>query len=155
MGFSFRKSIKIGPARINLSKSGVGYSVGAGGLRYTKSPKKKSSSKKAASKKATSSTGRPSIHSSRTFTESRIVKRSWPMAIIIPLIGFVIVGGVSFIATFLCYAIASIFVKDLGTAVDTKLFVTGIPVALALATAIIAFLRFKPLKGKNASKDIN
>lgn len=36
MGFNFRKSFKIGPARVNLSKSGVGYSVGAGGLRYTK-----------------------------------------------------------------------------------------------------------------------
>jgi Flp pilus assembly protein TadB len=36
MGWSFRKSIKAGPARINLSKSGVGYSVGAGGVRYTK-----------------------------------------------------------------------------------------------------------------------
>lgn len=36
MGWSFRKSIKVGPARINLSKSGVGYSVGAGGVRYTK-----------------------------------------------------------------------------------------------------------------------
>lgn len=35
MGFNFRKSIKIGPARVNLSKSGVGYSIGAGGIRYT------------------------------------------------------------------------------------------------------------------------
>lgn len=40
MGFNFRKSIKVGPARVNLSKSGVGYSVGAGGLRYTKSAKR-------------------------------------------------------------------------------------------------------------------
>ena len=36
MGWNFRKSIKVGPARINLSKSGVGYSVGAGSVRYTK-----------------------------------------------------------------------------------------------------------------------
>lgn len=36
MGFNFRKSIKIGPARVNISKSGVGYSVGAKGFRYTK-----------------------------------------------------------------------------------------------------------------------
>lgn len=36
MGLNFRKSIKIGPARVNLSKSGVGYSVGVGGVRYTK-----------------------------------------------------------------------------------------------------------------------
>lgn len=46
MGFNFRKSVKIGPARVNLSKSGVGYSVGAGGFRYTKSPKKGKSKKK-------------------------------------------------------------------------------------------------------------
>lgn len=45
MGFNFRKSIKIGPARVNLSKSGIGYSVGAGGVRYTKSPKRKKKSK--------------------------------------------------------------------------------------------------------------
>lgn len=36
MGFRFRKSIKAGPLRINLSKSGVGYSVGSKGFRYTK-----------------------------------------------------------------------------------------------------------------------
>lgn len=36
MGFRFRKSIKAGPLRINLSKSGVGYSVGGKGFRYTK-----------------------------------------------------------------------------------------------------------------------
>lgn len=36
MGFRFRKSIKAGPIRINLSKSGIGYSVGTKGLRYTK-----------------------------------------------------------------------------------------------------------------------
>lgn len=36
MAFRFRKSIKAGPLRINLSKSGIGYSVGTKGFRYTK-----------------------------------------------------------------------------------------------------------------------
>ena len=36
MGFRFRKSINLGPARINLSKSGVGYSVGGRGFRVAK-----------------------------------------------------------------------------------------------------------------------
>lgn len=36
MGFRFRKSIKAGPVRINLSKSGVGYSIGGKGFRVTK-----------------------------------------------------------------------------------------------------------------------
>lgn len=33
MGWSFRKSVKFGPVRVNLSKSGVGYSVGGKGFR--------------------------------------------------------------------------------------------------------------------------
>ncbi len=36
MGFRFRKSVKIGPFRINLSKTGIGYSVGSKGYRVTK-----------------------------------------------------------------------------------------------------------------------
>jgi outer membrane biosynthesis protein TonB len=36
MGFRFRKSVKMGPVRVNLSKSGVGYSVGGKGFRVTK-----------------------------------------------------------------------------------------------------------------------
>lgn len=36
MGFRFRKSFGSGPFRINLSKSGVGYSVGGKGFRFTK-----------------------------------------------------------------------------------------------------------------------
>lgn len=35
MGFIFRKSINFGPFRINLSKNGVGMSMGVPGLRYT------------------------------------------------------------------------------------------------------------------------
>jgi hypothetical protein len=33
MGFYYRKSVNLGPFRINLSKSGVGYSVGGRGFR--------------------------------------------------------------------------------------------------------------------------
>ncbi|WP_404975704.1 DUF4236 domain-containing protein [Weissella paramesenteroides] len=36
MGFRYRKSKNFGPLRINLSKSGVGWSVGSKGFRYTK-----------------------------------------------------------------------------------------------------------------------
>ena len=28
MGFTYRKSVNLGPFRVNLSKSGIGYSVG-------------------------------------------------------------------------------------------------------------------------------
>lgn len=37
MGWSYRKSMKAGPFRINLSKRGVGYSVGGRGYRVTRS----------------------------------------------------------------------------------------------------------------------
>lgn len=33
MGFYYRKSVNLGPFRVNLSKSGVGYSVGTRGFR--------------------------------------------------------------------------------------------------------------------------
>lgn len=33
MGWSFRKSIRIGPVRVNLSRRGVGGSIGVKGLR--------------------------------------------------------------------------------------------------------------------------
>ena len=36
MGLRYRKSIKMGPFRLNISKSGIGYSVGVKGYRVTK-----------------------------------------------------------------------------------------------------------------------
>ncbi|MCV9963533.1 DUF4236 domain-containing protein [Pararhizobium sp. BT-229] len=36
MGFSFRKSFKVGPFRTTVSHRGITNSVGAGGLRYSK-----------------------------------------------------------------------------------------------------------------------
>lgn len=33
MGFYYRKSVSVGPFRVNLGSGGVGWSVGAGGLR--------------------------------------------------------------------------------------------------------------------------
>lgn len=36
MGLRIRKSVNFGPLRVNLSKSGVGYSVGTKGFRVTK-----------------------------------------------------------------------------------------------------------------------
>ena len=33
MGWQFRKSVNLGPFRVNLSKSGIGYSLGGAGFR--------------------------------------------------------------------------------------------------------------------------
>lgn len=37
MGFFYRKSVKMGPFRVNVSKSGLGYSVGGRGFRVGRS----------------------------------------------------------------------------------------------------------------------
>ena len=36
MGLIFRKSIKLGPLKINFSKSGIGYSIGNKRIRHTR-----------------------------------------------------------------------------------------------------------------------
>ena len=41
MGLRFRKSINIGPLRINISKSGIGFSLGVKGFRVGRSAKGK------------------------------------------------------------------------------------------------------------------
>jgi hypothetical protein len=33
MGWTFRRSVNLGPFRVNISRSGIGYSLGAGGFR--------------------------------------------------------------------------------------------------------------------------
>jgi hypothetical protein len=33
MGFYYRKSVNLGPFRVNIGKSGLGYSIGARGVR--------------------------------------------------------------------------------------------------------------------------
>ena len=42
MGWGFRRSIKFGPVRLNLSKSGLGYSIGGKGLRVGRDAKGRS-----------------------------------------------------------------------------------------------------------------
>jgi hypothetical protein len=34
MGFYFRRSVRVGPFRVNVSRGGVGLSIGAGGFRH-------------------------------------------------------------------------------------------------------------------------
>lgn len=41
MGLRFRKSFTIGPLRINISKSGIGFSLGVKGFRVSRSAKGK------------------------------------------------------------------------------------------------------------------
>lgn len=158
MGFRFRKSIKIGPARVNLSKSGVGYSVGTKGFRVTKkagggtrttasipgtgiSYTKDSSSKK----KTSSSPTKKSTPKSTTITPARASaphKKSLLTAIIAAIIAFGMVGGGSLIALAIVIGIISAFVY-----IPAGLF-WGIVIALAAilggAAAYFMFRNEKP-----------
>ena len=42
MGWGLRRSLKLGPLKLNFSKSGVGYSVGVRGFRVGKDAKGRS-----------------------------------------------------------------------------------------------------------------
>lgn len=125
MGLNFRKSIKIGPARVNLSKSGIGYSVGTKGLRFTKkagggtrttasipgtgiSYTKNSGNKK---KNSSSSAKKSTIKTVSTpATVSAPHKKSWFTAIISAIIAFGMAGGGSLIALAIVIGIISAFV---------------------------------------------
>lgn len=41
MGFYFRKSMNLGPFRVNVSRGGVGWSVGGGGFRTGSTPRRR------------------------------------------------------------------------------------------------------------------
>ena len=76
MGFYYRKSVSLGPFRVNVSKSGVGYSMGSRGFRTGVSCKgwrKKTQTKRSSSSPQLclknlipeTPTGQPLVRSSR------------------------------------------------------------------------------------------
>ena len=152
MGFSFRKSIKLGPARINLSKSGVGYSIGAGGVRYTKSPQRKSV-KKNTGKKTTTTRKTPKQEQSAlsaaadlTTYAAASIKKSWFAAIFFAILSFVLAVIISFIAILIACFIASIFIRDFLSTIVANIIIFGGPLILAGLAARYVFLYYKPNK---------
>lgn len=117
MGLRFRKSYKVGGARINLSKSGVGYSVGGKGFRATK--KASGGYRTTASVPGTGisytkdysssrrSSGRSAERAVRSKNSQRICKGTWGIiGGVVLLIGVSIVQEESLIANW-CYAICA------------------------------------------------
>ncbi len=91
MGLRFHKTIKLGPLNINLSKSGVGFSVGTKGARVGRTAKgnyrttlgipgtgisyvKETSGKKKNTKKTSTSTKTKKSNSSDDFNISDLLK---------------------------------------------------------------------------------
>lgn len=147
MGWNFRKSIKIGPARVNLSKSGIGYSFGFGGLRYTKSPKKRKSAQKTSIKQSSSPKGKTAPRRiEAAAAASPEIERSWPLAIATAILAFAIVGFVSAAIAFACFGVAYVLGARLSSDFLSYILVLGIPAALALTAAIFAFLSLRPEK---------
>lgn len=165
MGVRFRKSIKMGPVRVNLSKSGIGYSVGTKGARITKTAKgktrttisapgtglsytktisnkkKKASAKQAQKKAVTLKT--PNKPSSASF------EKSWLMAVIMAVFGFGLTWFVSFIALFVIDAIVAFFNWDAATGKFAVAALVLLPVLLGIVSAVFAFRGSKPDKEKD------
>lgn len=177
MGLKFRKSIKMGPVRINLSKSGIGYSVGTKGARITKSAKGKtratvgipgtglsysksigSKKKKASSSKskATSNARKSKSVSSanatqpNSFDTAEPFKKSIPLAILSAVITFFFVGGIIFIGLIIVLLVLSLFgvINSNGAWFDFVLF--GVPITLGILSAVIVFRYSVPEKPENA-----
>lgn len=161
MGLKFRKSIKMGPVRVNLSKSGVSTSVGVKGARVSLSSKGKaratvgipgtgiSYSKNFGGKKKSASMKKKRTNSvasvpTEASTPAAPIKRSWPIAIILTILAFAVVGGVSFVVAFLCYAAISLFNSGFGGTIGSKILVFGIPAVLAVLAAVVAFFTTRP-----------
>lgn len=171
MGFNFRKSVKMGPVRVNLSKSGVGYSVGGKGMRVTKKAgggtrttvgipgtgisyssdsKKKSTTKKTAQKKEYAvEKSRPVSNTSKPTAETTYTshaKKNWPKSIILTILAFAATGAITFVIAFLCYAFLSLFIKNFGLTVGARILVFGVPVIFAILAALIVFFSTRPEK---------
>ena len=167
MGFKFRKTIGKGPFKVTLSKSGVSTSVGVKGARvsvsskgkaratvglpgtglsYSKSfgSKKKKSTSKGKTPAKKNSASRASAQIKSDTASAAPIKRSWPMAIIMPVLSFAVVGGISFVIAFILYAIISLFNSGFGSTFGAKILVFGIPAAFALLSAFFAFQTCRP-----------
>ena len=164
MGFNFRKSIKIGPARINLSKSGVGYSVGTKGLRISKSAKGKTrmtaklagtgisysknlsgkSKPKTNSKTRKTAAPKKPIAAAPHITDRAPVQKSWTMAAIMAVVGFAATGLISFIAVLVLYFIVGLFIPGDAPVWLNWLILCGIPAALAVLAGYLGFNTMKP-----------
>ena len=163
MGFNFRKSIKIGPARVNISKSGIGYSVGTKGFRVTKTAKggtrvsakllgtrvsynKSKNSKSKTKKKTNTAPKRAAAKKTAAIIPARSepMKKTWFMAGLMAVIGFAVVGGVSFVVIAVLYWIVDLFIASEFPVWVNWLIMAGIPLALASLTGYIGFVTMKP-----------
>lgn len=165
MGFNFRKSIKIGPARVNISKSGVGYSVGTKGFRvtktakggtrysarllgtgisYSKTAKSKAKRKKSANASTTRTTATKQAAPVAAAAESAPIKKTWAKAVAMAVIGFVAVGVISFVAILILYGIIDLFTAGELPVWANRLILAGIPLVLALLAGYFGFSTMKP-----------
>ena len=168
MGFRLRKSIKAGPFRMTVSKSGIGYSVGTKDARITKPAKGKtratisapgtglSYSKTLSSKKKKTPAKRTKPKASSTIAESHkkkescvnqnsaSIEKSWGLAVGMSLVGFFFVTIATFILLFVIDVIVGLFHFDVATGTFAIFILIFVPVFLGVTSAVIAFRYYKP-----------
>lgn len=101
MGFRFRKSVNLGGGfRVNLSKSGVGYSWGTKGLRITKTAKGKSrvtaSIPGTGISYSTESGQKVNFQTAGTTTQKKAESSKEPVPYKMPLVLKLIIAAISF-----------------------------------------------------------
>ena len=170
MGFNFRKSIKVGPARINLSKSGIGYSVGAKGFRISKSPKRKAKAstqkwnigfphtknhkKNTPGKTATKHKSQELSKQNEVNADRKPIEKSWFMAIAMAVIGFAVVAVVSFLVILILYFIIDLFTKGELPTWANWLILVATPVSLGLLAGYFGFTTMKPEKAEDLEQSV-
>jgi hypothetical protein len=77
MAWSFRKGIGLGPVRINLSKTGVGFSIGARGFRLGRDARGRSYTH--TSLPGTGIYRRDYLANGRPLRWTTILRRAWPV----------------------------------------------------------------------------
>lgn len=170
MGFRFRKTFGKGPFKMTVSKSGVGYSVGGKGFRVTKKAgggtrttasipgtgisytkdhgaKKKGST---ASKSITHAVSKQTANASNLISniekDTKPLNKSWPMAVLMTIIGFVFPAAVSFVVLFIIDIIIALFNFDAATSGIAIAILVLVPLTLGITSSIFTFRNSRPDK---------
>ena len=173
MGLKFRKSIKMGPVRVNLSSSGIGYSVGTKGARISKSAKGKTkatfgipgsglsySKTIGSSKKKRKSTTKKQTRKPVRKTAAKPVKEqptsssfvphesSPATGIVLAVISFFVVALASFIVLFIADVIVALFSTKVALSRAAIGIIVIASLALGAVSSVITYRYSVPEKSK-------
>ena len=114
------------------------------GISYSKSLSGKSKSKTNSKTRRTAAPKEPTHNAMPQVTERAPVRKSWTMAVIMSVVGFVVTGLISFVAVLVPYFIVGLFIPGDAPVWLNWLILCGIPAALAVLAGYFGFNTMKP-----------